>query len=732
MFRLCFRPNFPAIRRGATAWAVVALMAWTCVAADPPQGETEVRSPRTGRLIRVPLPLTASESKRVGGAIDRLAQTLPAATPRPVIVLEFYEKEAEKAADSEFEAALQLARRVAKISQAQTVAFAPVSLKGHAVLVALACEEIYMSEEAEIGAAGAREERIDRAHRGGYQDIAESHKTIPWPLVLGMLDRQTRVVRAVTDTGSEFVLSEDLEKLRKEKLVRSETEVVKAGQLGVFKAREGREYGFVKLLAPTRDIVARALDLSPGTLVEDPSNGGEWKTALISIHGPINPRSVERVRQMINDQVAAGVNFVCLSIDSPGGEPSSSVDLANFISGLNASEVRTVAYIANEARADAALVAVACNQLVMSPKAALGGFGAYNITKDDLENLRVPIREKLARNKARSWSLIEGLVDPGLELHRYVRRGDKADVVDYFSQEELQALPDSARWQKQEQVTTPGKPLELDGERAKALGLATHTATSLSGLAELYQIDGPLTEIEPNWALSLIEALGHPRLAWLLVLIGIGAMYIELHTPGLGVGGFVSMVCFLLFFWSQFLNGTAGWLEALLFLAGAFCLALEVFVMPGVGIFGFGGGALMLASLVLASQTFVLPSLDNDYQLQKFQQSLMTVGGALAAFVVAAVLLRKYLPKAPILGHMMLEPPSGEELERLQQRETMVDLSFLAGQRGFTTTRLNPAGIARFGDELIHVVSDGDLIPRDREVVVVEAHGSKVVVREVG
>ena len=95
----------------------------------------------------------------------------------------------------------------------------------------------------------------------------------------------------------------------------------------------------------------------------------------------------------------------------------------------------------------------------------------------------------------------------------------------------------------------------------------------------------------------------------------------------------MSMVCFLLFFWSQFLNGTAGWLEALLFIAGAFCLALEIFVMPGVGIFGFGGGALMLASLVLASQTFVLPSLDNEYQLGKFQDSLFTVGGALVGLV---------------------------------------------------------------------------------------------------
>ena len=71
----------------------------------------------------------------------------------------------------------------------------------------------------------------------------------------------------------------------------------------------------------------------------------------------------------------------------------------------------------------------------------------------------------------------------------------------------------------------------------------------------------------------------------------------------MGIGGFVSAVAFMLFFWSKFLHGTAGWLEVLLFLGGVCFLLLEVLVLPGFGIFGLGGGAMILASLVLASQT---------------------------------------------------------------------------------------------------------------------------------
>ena len=106
-------------------------------------------------------------------------------------------------------------------------------------------------------------------------------------------------------------------------------------------------------------------------------------------------------------------------------------------------------------------------------------------------------------------------------------------------------------------------------------------------------------------------------MAVLLLVIGGAALYIELHAPGIGIGGFVAAVCFLLFFWSRYLGGTAGWLEVSLFVAGVSCLLLEVFVIPGFGIFGLGGGALVLASLVLASQTFLWPR--NEYQFEQLE-----------------------------------------------------------------------------------------------------------------
>ena len=190
-------------------------------------------------------------------------------------------------------------------------------------------------------------------------------------------------------------------------------------------------------------------------------------------------------------------------------------------------------------------------------------------------------------------------------------------------------------------------------------------------------------------------------------------------------------MCFLLFFWSRYLGHTAGWLEVLLFVAGVSCLLLEMFVIPGFGIFGLGGGAMVLASIVLASQTSKSFIPQNDYQREQLLTRCLTVAAAGVGMIVLAVLLRKRLPRSRLFGNLMLEPPAGEEAEIIRRREALVDFRDLVGTRGTTTTQLTPSGKARFGDLLVDVIADGEVIDRGAAIEVVEVRGSRVLVREV-
>jgi membrane-bound serine protease (ClpP class) len=211
-----------------------------------------------------------------------------------------------------------------------------------------------------------------------------------------------------------------------------------------------------------------------------------------------------------------------------------------------------------------------------------------------------------------------------------------------------------------------------------------------------------------------------------LLMIAFLALYFDLHTPGVGIGGFLATVCFVLFFWIKFEGETATVLELLLFLAGIACLLLEIFVLPGFGIFGLGGGCLVLISLILASQTYVLPQ-----NIGELEHSLFPVVVAMLGVVVAAVLLQRWLPRAPILSQMLLEPPAGEEAEEISRRESLVDLEGFVGTRGTATTQLTPGGKARFGDMLVNVITDGEVVERGTPIEVVEVQGNRVIVRAV-
>jgi membrane-bound ClpP family serine protease len=190
----------------------------------------------------------------------------------------------------------------------------------------------------------------------------------------------------------------------------------------------------------------------------------------------------------------------------------------------------------------------------------------------------------------------------------------------------------------------------------------------------------------------------------------------------LGFGGFVAMVAFIIYFWSQYLNGTAGWLEVMLFAAGVFCVAAEIFVLPGFGVLGLGGGLLVIASLVLASQTFVVPA--NDYQIRQLQWSLLGVLGAAVGVGIVAAVARRWLPSTPVLRHVLLPPPSAND-----EASELEHLDDLLGVEGMTTTRLAPAGKARLTGTIHDVIADGGLIEPGTPVRVVEVRGRRLLVR---
>jgi membrane-bound serine protease (ClpP class) len=683
--------------------------------------------------MRISLPITDRTVRRVEQFVDRvLKQAEAKKVPRPVLIFEFTvpPESQESALATDFRDAWKLADVLCgeKLNAAHTVAYIPGMLPGHAVLAAMACDEIMMPADAELGPveAGA----IGPAEPEVYKRIAQSRRTVPVEIALWLLNPSREVWRVETLSGREFVSPSELKDLNQDEFVKPAEKLSELieGPPGRLTGKEARRFDCVSNMPSRPDDVAEQLGLPADVMVEDPSMTGNWRPMGVTLEGPITAARIAEAQKLIEEGTAGGANFVCLLIDSGGGSLINSVELAKTLSSLDPNEVRTVAYVPVKARSDAALIALACNQLIMGPQARLGGSGERVLPRKDIESAEETIRDDSGPWKRRSWSLVAAMIDPELKVFEYKRGGE----VGYFCQEELrereQRQPGAEKWQGGvDQVTRPGRP-PFDGRLAVKYGLANATVGSEAEFADYYGLDD-LRFMKRPWVYFLIDALAAPGVAALLLTIAFVALYAELHTPGIGIGGFISALCFLLFFWSHCLGGTADWLEITLFLAGISFLLLEVFVLPGFGIFGLGGGLLVVISLILASQTFVFPR--NDYQLDQLQRSLMTIAGAGVGIVAAGVALRRWLPRAPILSRMLLPPPEGEEAEDISRREALVDLADLVGARGTTTTQLTPSGKARFGNMLLDVLADGEVISRGTEIEVVEVHGNRVVVKAV-
>ncbi|HVX60129.1 MAG TPA: NfeD family protein [Pirellulales bacterium] len=679
---------------------------------------------RVGRLIRISSPITDKVDNRVKRVVSTAIQSAKENGEWPVLIFEI------QPGKSQFGQAFDLAHYLSgpNLNGATTVAYIPETISGHAVLVAMACDEIIMGEDAEIGDAGASEPVIKPSMRDAYVEIANARKTIPSDVALKMLDPDIELLLVETDVSREFVRGDRLEELKQKKSFGKPKVVIPAGKPGVFTGGQAREYGFASFLAGDRQAAAKALSLPAKAVDEDFMLDGQLRPVRVAVKGPISKALAEQLQNLINSQIRSNeVNLICLWIDSPGGSPDDSINLANFLEGLDSSERRTVAYIPNEARGDAAFIALACDHIVMHPGAIIGGSGAFQINPDDIPAAARSVAA-IAEEKHHSPALAEAMVDPKLVVYKYVRQSD--GLVEYLTEREAEELPDADEWQRGEVVTGHGEPLQLTGEEAEQLGLLHGLVDNFNGFKALYGLENDPTLLEPGWADFLIDALNSPGVSWFLLLLGGAALYAELQSPGIGLGALVAGLCFMLYFWSAYLGGTAGWLEVLMFVAGLACLAVEVFVLPGFGLFGLAGGLLVIGSLILASQTFVLPR--NPYQLAHLRNSLFVLAGAGLGTVVAAALIRHFLPHAPMFNRMLLAPPSHEELSALAEREAMARFDHLVGRRGTAFTPLVPSGKARIDEELIDVLTEGEFVDRGQSIEVIAVRGHRVLVRALG
>ncbi|MCL6479715.1 MAG: hypothetical protein K6T65_15165 [Peptococcaceae bacterium] len=191
----------------------------------------------------------------------------------------------------------------------------------------------------------------------------------------------------------------------------------------------------------------------------------------------------------------------------------------------------------------------------------------------------------------------------------------------------------------------------------------------------------------------------------------------------------VAALCFILVFWSQSrFSGQTFVLALLLFLLGLVLVGTEIFVLPGFGAPGIFGILSMLAGLALVTFDRLPESGAEWGQLGwRVLMYLLAMLGAL----LSALLIARFLPKVPYANRLILEAPAERGERAVEFLPGAEEAAELLGAIGTSHTPLRPAGVVRFGDKFVDVVSDGSFIPAGTRVQVIQVEGTRIVVKEV-
>ena len=679
---------------------------------------------KKGYLLDVPLPLNNAAVKQILEQLERLADTVPTGDRLTVVMR--YRSGSETGAGTGFTDALKLAREMtqAKLLQLRIVSFVETSVTGHATLPILASASLVVTSGGAVSDATAGETASDELVAAGYKSIAAKRGLFPPQVVDALVDPGLELVRVSLVDGSQaFATGEELQELRKaDKVVREDSWAVSGEPLQLDSARL-REARFAAGLVESIDEAAEVWDLAEVIPVDEPQVSGDAVGALLEIAGSISPSRVRRWQSNLNATLESDVNTWLIALDSGGGDVDQSAILAGTFASPEPPLRKVVGLVRGEARGDAALIALSCRPLYMTRDAKLGGPGGDVVSADDLE-IHKAIIDQIALNTRRPAALIRGLLNRDLVVYRYVKK--KTGEIRYATEKEIVAQADDPeleldKWRRGDQINLAEG---LTSKEALELGLIDGESDSLVDTARRTGLDEVPNPITDRGIVRFVEKLGRSHgFAFMLLFIGFVTLSIEANAPGMSVPGFISMVCFALFFWINFLAGTAEWLELLLFALGLICIAIEIFVIPGFGVFGIGGLAMTVLGLVLMSQTFVIPK--NTYQITELTRGLWIALGGMFGMIGGFVAMRMLFPHIPLFKGLVMDTPN---IEILNETEKLADFQHLSGQSGTTTTPLMPSGKARFGDEVVAVVSDGSAIAKGEAIRVVEIKGNRVVV----
>ncbi|MYB05627.1 MAG: nodulation protein NfeD [Gemmatimonadetes bacterium] len=417
---------------------------------------------------------------------------------------------------------------------------------------------------------------------------------------------------------------------------------------------------------------------------------GQEQVVRVPVSGVVEMGLAPFIERTLEEAAAAGVAAVVLDIDTPGGRVDSAERITNAI---GRSGVPVYAWVNMHAYSAGAMIALATEGVLMQEGAVMGA-------ATPVDGSGTKASEKIvSAMRAQMRALTEA-------------RGLDPVIAEAMVDEDIAV----------EGVVEEGKLLTLTTGEAVALGYAVSVDGWEDVLAAIGVEEAAVVQAEVNWAERIVRFFTNPVIAPFLLSLGFLGLLVEIKTAGFGLAGGAGILSLALFFGAHLLVGLAGAEDLILVAAGIVLILVEVFVIPGFGIFGIAGGLALLGGLFMA-QIGSLPS------QQDLAQAATVIGAAaLLVILTSWVFLRSVFANRR-LGRSGIVLPEATDRE---EGYTSADLRpELVGLEGVAITSLRPAGVGLFADERVDVVSESEWIEEGTPIRIMSAEGYRHVVRAI-
>lgn len=417
---------------------------------------------------------------------------------------------------------------------------------------------------------------------------------------------------------------------------------------------------------------------------------------VVPVESEIDMSAARHVSKALVEANKNGCEMIVVKLNTFGG----ALDAADSIrTALMRSTLPTVAFVDINAASAGALIALACDSVYMAPGSSMGSATVVNGNGE-------PMPEKYQ-------SYMSAMMRATAEHHGQIVEGD------------------TLRWRRNPDIAAsmvnPKESISLTVVQAIACGYAEGEAANLHQvLSALDRPDAELMYYQSSLGDDILGFLSNAAVRAVLIMLILGGIYMEMHTPGLGFAASVSIVAAILYFLPMLVvGGMPGWV-LIAFIAGVVLIALEIFVIPGFGVCGIAGILSIVVSIIGAmvhsdSITGV------DFNAVGHAILLVCVGAALSLFLIL-ILTSRHGPKF-VRRH-------SELMTELRNSDGFVGVDMgptkYVGQYAITLTEMRPAGKIVIGENVFDAVSTGPFITAHRPVRIKKYENAQLYVEEYG